>query len=65
MINDKNVKIKIGKSRIDQEYLKTNNKITEYYEGKKCPVCHMMKDVGEEGVCKHCLEVYAGDTDGV
>jgi hypothetical protein len=47
-------KVRIGSDLISQKYLESNEKITDYQEGKPCPKCKMIKDPGEKGECKYC-----------
>lgn len=51
---NKKIKIRVGSSTFDQQYLDQNEKITEYQENKKCLKCHMIMDAGEKGICKYC-----------
>lgn len=48
------VLIKIGSFKIDQQYLKGNEKIIDYQEGKNCLQCGMIMDLSEKSPCKYC-----------
>lgn len=43
--------------KVSDDILKNNEKLIDYYEGKRCTLCSMVMDVGEKGCCKY----YRGD----
>lgn len=56
----------LGKGKIkniSDKTVRLNEKLLDYDHGNPCPVCHMIKDVGEKGACQYCLNVYCGDDD--
>jgi hypothetical protein len=57
---NKSYNVKIGKSTFSSEYIDSNSKLIDFKEGVPCPICHMRKDIAEEGVCSYCLGVLEG-----
>lgn len=49
-----------GTVKVSDRTVRNNEKLLDYEHGNPCPKCHMIKDVGEKGICQYCYSVLNG-----